>query len=141
MHSPAEPIRGKVADVLTTREVAINRGTRDGVDVGMIFRILSTTGTEITDPDTEEVLGSVELTKVKVKVTIVQERMAVASTYKRRRINEGGKGIGIDYRLFEPPKWVTRTETLHTDEATREELAEHDAFVSRGDPVVQDIED
>ena len=132
------PIRGKVARVLNSREVALNKGSNDGVAVGMIFKILSPTGSAIKDPDTGEVLGSVELTKTRVKVTEVQDRVCVASTYHTYRINLGGSGSGLA-GLFEPPKWETRIETLKTDEATLEELDEKDAYVKTGDPVAQDL--
>lgn len=139
MSSQLRPIRGKVARVLNAREVAINKGQQDGVEVGMIFKILSTKGLSITDPETGEPLGSVDLEKVKVKVTIVQELIAVASTYKTRRINVGGSGFAVG-SIFDPPKWETRVETLKIDEAAIEELDEADAFVRTGDPVVQHIE-
>ena len=61
----------------------------------MIFKILSPTGSAIKDPDTGEVLGSVELTKTRVKVTEVQDRVCVASTYHTYRINVGGSGSGL----------------------------------------------
>ena len=141
MHSPADPIRGKVARVLNAREVAINVGSRDGVEVGMIFKILSTKGSQITDPDTEDLLGSVELEKTRVKVIMVQERIAVASTYRSKKVNVGGTGPDYGALLFEPPKWETRVETLKIDEAinVREELDEEDAYVYRGDPVLQHL--
>ena len=139
MSNPNEPIRGKIARVLNSREVAINKGADDGVEIGMIFKILSTKGSEIQDPDTGETLGSVDMAKTSVKVTSVQERIAVASTYRTRRVNVGGSGLS-SIRLFEPPKWETRLETLKIDKAAVEELSEEDAFVNTGDPVVQDLE-
>lgn len=139
MDSQVEPIRGKVARVLSSRDVAINVGSNEGVQVGMIFKILSTEGSEIIDPDTREILGSVELVKIRVKVTAVQERIAVASTYRSHKINVGGSGLFAS-RVFEPPKWETRVETLKIDDAILEELDEQDAFVHSGDPVVQDLE-
>lgn len=141
MNRPTEPIRGSVARVLSSRDVAINKGSDDGVEVGMIFKILSPTGSEITDPDTGDLLGSVELTKIRVKVTAVQERIAVASTYRSHSVNVGGTGIGMGSKWFEPPKWETHVETLKIDEAVTEELSERDTFVHRGDPVLQDLED
>ena len=139
MNRPAEPIRGKIARVLNSREVAINKGSDDGVKVGMIFKILSTKGSAIEDPDTGEPLGSVDFVKTSVKVTVVQERVAVASTYRSHRVNVGGSGFAL-CGLFEPPKWETRFETLKIDEAAIQELDEEDAIVHTGDPVVQDLE-
>ena len=139
MTSARQPIHGKVARVLSSREVAINKGSDDGVKIGMIFNILSTKGSEIKDPDTGEALGSVDLVKTSVKVTAVKARIAVASTYRSNRVNVGGSGLGIT-RLFEPPKWETRYETLRIDDAAIEDLDEEDAIVHTGDPVVQHLE-
>ena len=139
MNSAAQPIRGKVARVLNSREIAINKGSDDGVEIGMIFKILSTKGSEIKDPDTGKPLGSVDLVKTSVKVTVVQERIAVASTYRSHRVNVGGRGLAI-VGLFDPPKWETRFETLRIDEAAIEDLDEEDAIVHTGDSVVQDLE-
>ena len=139
MNSAAQPIRGKVARVLNSREVAINKGSDDGVKIGMIFKILSTKGSEIEDPDTGEPLGSVDLVKTSVKVTMVHERIAVASTYRSHRVNVGGHGFGFG-GMFEPPKWETRFETLRIDDAAIKDLDEEDAIVHTGDPVVQDFE-
>lgn len=141
MTHPIEPIRGKVARVLNEREVALNKGLVDGVEVGMVFRILSPKGSTITDPDTNEPLGTVELEKTRVKVTSIQDRVSVASTYRESRINVGGTGTGLfSTSLFTPPKWETRVETLRTLEAASEELDAEDTYVSRGDPVVQNVE-
>ena len=139
MNSPTQPIRGKIARVLNSREVAINKGSDDGIKIGMIFKILSTKGSEIEDPDTGEPLGSVDIVKTRVKVTMLQGRVSVASTYRSYRVNVGGSGFGLS-GLFEPPKWQTRTETLKIDEAAIQELDEEDAIVHTGDPVVQDLE-
>ena len=139
MSSP-EPIHGKVARVLTTREVALNRGSTDGVRSGMVFKILTPKGSEIEDPDTGEVIGSVELEKARVRVTSVQDRVSVASTFRTHRVNVGGSGIAIN-RMFTPPKWETRIETLIADENATEDLPEEESFVRTGDPVVQVLDD
>ena len=68
-----KPIRGKVARVLNTREIAINVGVEDGVTVGMYFDVMDLQYEDIRDPDTDEVLGSIERPKVRVKVIHVQE--------------------------------------------------------------------
>ena len=105
----------------------------------MIFKILSTKGSDITDPDTGDPLGTVDLAKTSVKVTIVHERVAVASTYRTREVNVGGTGFAVS-GLFVPPKWETRVETLKIEDADVEELDEAEAYVHTGDPVVQVIE-
>ena len=79
------------------------------------------------------------MVKTSVKVTMVHERIAVASTYRSRRVNVGGSGFAFG-GLFEPPKWETRFETLRIDEAAIKDLDEEDAIVQTGDSVVQDLE-
>ena len=88
----SEPIRGKVARVLNEREIAINVGTAHGVDVGMYFDVIETHDEAIKDPDTGEVLGSIERPRVRVKITHVQEKLAIAGTYTAESVNIGGDG-------------------------------------------------
>ena len=140
MPKQTSPIRGKVALVLSSREVAINKGSMDGVEIGMIFNIMVSKGTEIKDPDTGELLGSVELPKTMVKVTSVQDRVSVASTFRTNRVNVGGSGLINIEHIFQPPRWEIRAETLKTEEAVRGELDEVDTFVKIGDPVVEHID-
>jgi hypothetical protein len=133
-----EPIRGRVARILNAREVALNIGSRDGVQVGMHFDILDPKGQDIHDPDTRELLGSIERPKIRVEVKEVEERLSVASTLRSRKENIGGVGTMADLgRLFQPPHWVTVYETFKSDEHAWEDLDEKDSLVKTGDPVVQ----
>lgn len=139
--SETKPIRGKVAKVLNTRELAINLGIEQGVTVGMRFDVLDQKEENIKDPDTGVVLGSIERAKVRVKVIKALDKMCIASTYKKTEINIGGRGIGLggfaDYLM--PPKWITKYESLKTAEKTWEDLSESESYVKIGDPVVQVI--
>ena len=138
-----EVIRGKVARILNSLEVAINIGSEKGVVVGMIFDIVDQSQ-EVRDPDTNEVLGFVERPKVRVKVTHVQEKLSLASTYKTKKFNVGGMGLGDLGPLtkaFAPPEWVTERETLKTEEKTWDDLGETESYVKTGDIVVQVVED
>ena len=72
-------IRGKVARVLNEREIAINIGASHGVDVGMYFDVMDVGEAAIVDPDTEEVLGSIERPKVRVQVRHAQEKLSIAT--------------------------------------------------------------
>ena len=128
--------------ILNSRELAINVGSADGVDVGMYFDVLDPKGEDVKDPDAGEVLGSLDRPKVRVKVTKVQERLSVASTYKTYEVNVGGSGGGLSFglsNLLLPPQYVTRQETLKTSEKTWEDLDEKESYVKTGDPVVQII--
>lgn len=140
----AGPIRGKVAQVLNSREVAINVGSDHGVTKGMYFDIVDPKGEDIRDPDTGDVLGSLERPKVRVQVVTVQPKLSVASTYKKKKVNLGGEG-GLAFshsiqslsRQLMPPNWVTKYETFKTTEKTWEDLDEKESYVKAGDPVVQ----
>lgn len=147
MVTQIEPIRGKIAKILNSREVALNIGTEHGVQSGMTFDILAPGSGEVTDPDTGEVLGSVDSPKTRVRITKVHTRFAVATTYRSKRVNVGGAGYtGVGSvtdnlrKMFEPPRWETRYETLKNNggfEATAEDLDEDGSYVRIGDPVVQ----
>lgn len=139
-----EPIRGKVARVLDARHLVINVGTTHGVSVGMYFDVLDAKGDEIKDPDTGDVLGSIDRPKVRVLVTKVQDKLSVASTFKKKEINIGGRGnmeVSGLAQMFMPPKYVAKYETLKTAEKTWEDLAEEESYVKSGDPVVQVMEE
>ncbi len=150
MVAQTELIRGKIAKILSTREVALNIGKEDGVKPGMLFEILYATGLGIEDPDTGEDLGSVNVPKARVKVTQVYDKLSVASTYRTKSVNVGGVGVDTNsYRtltakLFQPPKWKRRYETLKTKESfehSAEDLDEEDSYVIIGDPVVQVLDE
>ena len=131
-----KPIKGKVAHVLNTREIAINKGSTDGVAVGMHFDVMDTCYSNIKDPDTKQVLGSIERAKVRVKIIDVQEKLSLATTYRTEKENTGPRisdlMLGSD--------WRTRHETLKTGGKLGnqpDELDEEDSYVKTGDPVVQ----
>lgn len=133
-----ELIRGKVAQVLNEREIAINVGTAHGVDVGMYFDVIDAQNAEIKDPDTGEVLGSIERPKVRVEITHVQEKLSVATTYETKRMNIGGEGTYGPFTSFlMPPKWIEKYETLRKNDKGWVPLHEAESYVNVGDPVVQ----
>lgn len=135
-----DPIRGKVAQVLNSREIAINVGSAVGVVEGMYFDVLAAPK-DIRDPDTDEVLGVVDRPKVRVRVTHVQERLSVASTYRKEQVNVGGLDFlgytGKVSDILKPPNWITMYETVKTEEETWEDLDEEESYVNTGDIVVQ----
>lgn len=140
-----EPISGKVASVLNSRELAINVGSNDGVKKGMQFDVL-VEPKNIVDPDTGEKLGTIERVKVRVQVKNVQERLAVATTFRVKKVNVGGVNFASGHRggfsrLLMPPKWIKKYETLKTEEKTWEALDEEESYVNTGDRVIQVIEE
>ena len=146
-----QPIRGKVARVLNTREIAINIGAAHGVGVGMYFDVMDASETDIVDPDTQELLGILERPKVRVRVTHAQEKLSVATTHRARGVNTDSLAaltiltiptFGPIARTLMPPNWVTRYETLKKTERTDDRKPdENGSYVNIGDPVVQVIEE
>ena len=139
-----EPIRGKVARILDERKIALNLGYANGVSVGMYFDVINPNGQDIEDPDTGNSLGSIELPKVRVRVTHVQEKLSVATTYQTKKVNVGGTGgyltFGPFARSLMPPEWVKKYETLKASGEIPDHLDEEDSGVKTGDPIVQVIE-
>ena len=136
-----EPIRGKVARVLNSREIAINKGYADGIKMEMYFDVMSLESGQIRDPDTNDVLGSIVRTKVRVQVTEVQKKLAVASTYERATVDSS---FGPFARSLMPPSWITKyeIETLRkSDKFSPVDIDGDDSDVKVGDTVVQVIED
>jgi hypothetical protein len=125
-------IRAQVAQVLNSTDLAINRGAKDGVEVGMRFAILSDRGAEIKDPETGEVLGSIEIAKTLVKIISVTPRVAVGRTF---RTKGGASSIASALAYMTASE---RSETLRTDERrVQQELDPKDSFIKAGDQAVQ----
>lgn len=125
----------KILAVITDREVAVSGGADAGVTVGDTLLIIGSP-VSITDPETEEVLGEIVRTKAVVRVYDVKERFALARTFRNRRVNVGGVGDGNLFgKIFEAPKWETRTETLRRSPDAGEILAPEESIVEVGDRV------
>jgi hypothetical protein len=135
-----QPIEGFVAQILNSRELVINRGGTHGVEKGMVFEILASQAQSIRDPETNEVLGSVDRPKVVVRVVQVEPRMSVARTFRSRRRNVGGfSALSAFDKMFQPPKYQIEYDTLKTSESTWEDLDESESFVKTGDRVRESL--
>ncbi len=139
MKSDCDLIRGKVARILSSRELALNIGSEHGVEPDMLFDVLDPSSENIRDPDSQMVIGSIYRPKVRVKIVVVKDKISVASTYRSKDVNVGGTGPSLNAwaAVLTPPRWVREYETLKTEEATWENLEEKDSYVATGDPVVQ----
>jgi hypothetical protein len=133
-------IDARVAKILTDRELVINKGSSAGVEVGMRFAILTPEGIGIVDPITGEELGDVERPKTLVKVTQIQEKLAVAATYRTKTLSGGAAySLGMS-ALFAPPREVA--ERLRASESTyARPLKPEESIVNVGDRAVQVIGD
>ena len=74
-------IEGKIARVLNTRELVINRGSENGVAQDMEFAVMEPQ-LSILDPETRESLGSLEREKIRVRVFETYLKFSLARTYE-----------------------------------------------------------
>ncbi len=142
MTTQTRPIRGKVAKVLSDRQVALNVGKTHNVVAGMLFDIVVQLKHTIEDPDTGELLGNVnqEIPKARVKVARVEDKFSIATVYPQQPAIannstppptlKGDLFTGL-FRSFNP------VHNLKTTEGYSRNLEEKDSYVSTGDPVVQ----
>lgn len=127
-------IKGKVAAILSRRELILNVGSDDGVEIGMRFVILHKHGVDVTDPDTGTILGTVEVPKTVVKVVRLDgPHLAVARTFRTVKGTPGLLGSMPNFSGTPP-----RTETLDiaVGSSLKAELSEDESYVQRGDVAV-----
>lgn len=128
-------IRGKVAAILSRRELVLNVGEEAGVTEGMRFVILNSKGVDVKDPDTGDVLGSVEVPKTLVKIVRVDgPRLSVGRTF---RTIAGSPGLfSATSMLAGRPD---RKETLEIEEGSslKAELLDHQSYVKPGDVALE----
>jgi hypothetical protein len=125
-------IYGKVSRVLNTRELVLNIGQEHGVEIDMLFDIFPKSRDDITDPDTDEALGSIYRPKVRVRVTNVEQRFSISRTYQTK-----GGSFSPWASLANSALRAQRYETLKQSDAKFEDLDEADSYVKRGDPAEQ----
>ncbi len=130
-------LQGKVAKILSEREVVINIGSAQGVKKGMRFAILAPTPEEILDPETGEALDVVDRTKVLVQATEVREKITICSTYRITKISGGALSTAYSFgRLFDPPQEVPETLRIK-DSSLPAPLSPEESYVKIGDRVKQ----
>lgn len=74
----------RVVSVINPYKVAINAGEKDGISIGdtILFYYV---GDEITDPETSENLGALEIVRGKGRVTHVQDRLSTVESIRLER--------------------------------------------------------
>lgn len=133
-------IRGKVSGVLNERELTINIGSKHGVHKGMKFKILADKPIEVHDPDSNEVLGTVDREKVQVQVSEVDEKFSICKTFRKSILGSNALlGFQEMSKMFSPRREIP--ETLKAEDSTLPPpLSEEESYVKKGDRVVQIIE-
>ncbi|SCL16731.1 hypothetical protein GA0070616_1100 [Micromonospora nigra] len=128
-------ITGRVARVVSIRDLIINRGRQHGVVEDQVFKVLDGDPYKVEDPETGQLLGEIRRVKVLVKVKEVSDLFCIARTYRTRRINTGGRGATFSLeKMFQPPKYEYLVETLERHPRQRE-VDPDKALIEVGDPV------
>ena len=134
-HVTPGQVLGTVAKVLTARELVVSIGSRNGVRKGMRFAVLAEIPEDIIDPESGEVLESLEREKIRVEAVDVRNAITICQTYQYRWIGD------IDLaRIFSNASSISFrrkvTETLRaSDHAFLEPLSEDESLVKVGDPI------
>ncbi|MHA7176179.1 hypothetical protein ACX80D_05945 [Arthrobacter sp. Sr24] len=138
MSESNDRISGKVAEVVSDRELILNRGKNHGVRKGMYFNILDPKTIGIKDPETGEDLGGIKRVKITVVAVEVAENITLAQTFRTQKVNIGGKGTFAVYDSIigqmAAPRVVERVETLRLDPNGPKPLGSSESAVSKGDP-------
>ncbi|MEK7728358.1 MAG: FlgT C-terminal domain-containing protein [candidate division KSB1 bacterium] len=126
-----KPLVGKVSGILTERELAINIGLNQGLKPGMRFKVLADQSTEIRDPETGDILGSVDREKIRLKVSEVHEKFSICRAYSKSNI-----GLLAMADIFEESQNIPGA--LEADNsALLLPLSKEESYVKKGDRVVQ----
>ena len=127
----SERIKGKVAAILSRRELILNIGSEDGVEIGMMFVILNSKGIDVTDPDSGKILGTVEVPKTVVKVVRVDgPHLSVARTFRTLR---GTPGIFSSMSSITGTPSRPETLDITPGSSLKAELSEEESYIKRGD--------
>lgn len=67
----------KVAKIISTKQLVVNAGKKDGLDIGDELEIVGQVGDPVKDPDTGKTLGTLDYLKGRVTVTSTYENMSI----------------------------------------------------------------
>lgn len=129
-------IEGSVAKILNEREVVINRGSEQGIRIGMKFSIMEGTSV-IMDPDTRESLGSLTRENIRVKIVDVQPKFSVGRTYESYQARNPSQLIGL-LNTLTTAKIRTIGQRKYGDIAPFSDVV---GYIDVGDRVVQVLEE
>ncbi|MDJ0348948.1 hypothetical protein [Cryobacterium sp. PH29-G1] len=137
-------LTGHVAELVSDREVILNRGSTHGVREGQYFAILNPDTIGITDPITGEDLGGIRVVKVVVVAVEVAPKLTLARTFRTKTLNIGGSGgptLAAMSAMFNTPKYIETVEKLTLDKNAPRKIAPSESVVSKGDPFEEARED
>lgn len=103
----------KVVSILSPYKVVINAGLERGVKVGQTYLIFGLSSKEITDPDTGESLGKIEILRGKGKVIHSQEKLATIESIDK---DTSGKRVVKSFSTFQSLMNNPTEETIYNND-------------------------
>ena len=76
----------KVIKIISDKRIVINAGKNE-VQTGDILRVIEKNSEERVDPDTNEVLGTLDYIKATITVEYVYEHMSICKNYETKTVN------------------------------------------------------
>lgn len=133
--SETHRIQGLVTQIVSNREVILNRGTEHGLKRGSYVAVLDPNTESVRDPETGDDLGGLRRIKAVLRVVDVAPKIALAQTFRTRRVRVGGGMgmLGMANTLAEP-KYETRIETLQLDPQISTPISAEDSAIATKDP-------
>ncbi|MBI1311936.1 hypothetical protein GC176_11640 [bacterium] len=128
--------RGRVAAILNARELVINLGNADGVTKGMRFAVLADEPIAIRDPESGDVLDTLDREKVRVRAKEVRERITICETYRMKGAR-GAVALASNWaKIITEEMQKPQRETFHiSDDSTLPPLTEEESYVKINDRV------
>ena len=126
-------ITGKVAKILNARELIINQGSEAGVELEMEFKVFEER-VDIMDPDTGDSLGTLDMEKIRIKISDVHPRFAIGRTFETYQTRPSL--LDPSYLRALTSGGIRKVRTLRTQGDATVTTDENVAKVSPGDPVV-----
>lgn len=107
----------KIVKILDEYTLIINAGTDHDVKSGDKFQILDKKGSRVIDPDTNEVLGQLDLVKATVEVSDLQEKMCICSSQFSVKVNSpfSGQVISSGLKSITDSLSIAEQERLNVD--------------------------
>lgn len=137
-----EDLAGRVASILNANELVINIGVDKGVMQGMKFAVMAESPVSVLDPETGEVLDTIDREKVRVEAVEVRQKVSICRTFRKREIPAGslyGSALGragIFAGAFDPPKIIEENLKVQ-DVSLPPPLSAEESYVKINDRVIQ----
>lgn len=128
-------VHGRVAKIISDREVILNKGYKQGLFEGAYVTVTDPSTQSIKDPITGEELGDFKRITAVLRVAECTENLALAKTFRTKRVRVGGgMGMGNIGEMLAAPKYETKVETLRFDPQEGLPISEEESAISTGDP-------